>query len=169
MVKVLQKVLVGSLLTWAGCGNGFPWLTGGLIADSIIDGLRPQDEADDGADGLPGLACWDSNANGECDAEEDWTGPEGEPDDLCDTWDCRGIPGNSGDDGAKGDTGADVSPGLPGPPGIQGSQGPPGGVVIVLPPVVVTRPEDEPPHGHAYGHQTPPGNSHKPDKDDDKR
>ena len=164
MVKMLQKVLVGSLLTLASCGNGFPWLTGGLIADSIIDGLRPQDEAEDGEDGLPGASCWDTNADFGCQPAEDIDG-DGE----CTTLDCRGadstVPGPAGQDGEDST--------VPGPAGadstVPGPAGPPGGVVIVLPPVVVPAPEDDPPHGNAYGHNNPPGNSHKPDKDDDKR
>src|SRR5262249_18716297 len=56
-----------------------------------------------------GGACWDTNANGKCDASEDSNG-----DGKCDVLDCVGRPGPAGPAGATGPQG---------PAGAQGAAG----------------------------------------------
>ena len=135
----MKRLLAVGLLSLAGCGNGLPWLTGGLIIEDLLD-QGP-------TDGEDGLDCWDSNANGECDEEEDWTGPEGEADGLCDMWDCRGVSGVPGE------------PGVRGPAGSPGPQGEPGETTVII----VEVEDDSPGHnGHAWGSDGPNGNQEKP-------
>jgi hypothetical protein len=149
---MLSRTLIvglGGLL--AACGAGAGWLGTGLVLESLLD---PSEAAEDGLDGLPGLACYDLNANGECDEEEDWNGPNAEADGACDAYDCQGIRGVDGSAGTNGLDGADgedgETPTLPPP------------VVIVVPPVIV-QPDDEdddpagghPPFGHGPDHERP--------------
>lgn len=131
-------ILIGSAVTLAmlcaifGCG-GPGWLGTGLIIESILD----PDESTDSVDGQDGLDCYDLNANGECDEEEDVDG-----DGDCDAYDCQGV------DGVDGVDGEDST--LPGP------QGPPGTTTII----VIDDDEgqaDGPPFGNAFGHDKPKG------------
>lgn len=166
MKRTGKYSLTVGLLALAGCGAGPGFLLSGLVADSIIDGLRDEDGEEDG------IHCWDwFDQQGECDEEED-TNEDG----FCDALDCRGSAGIDGTDGEMGEQGPQGEDGgdgadstVSGPAGPQGLPGLPGApIVIVLPPVgynpTPTEDEDDPPHGHAYGHDDPPGNSHKPDK-----
>ncbi len=66
--------------------------------------------------GLPGLHCWDSNANGIDDPEEDKNA-----DGLIDVFDCHGPGGEPGPMGAVGPQGPMGPPGPPGPPGPTGT------------------------------------------------
>jgi hypothetical protein len=136
-------------MTLFGCGAGPGWLGTGLLVEALLDPSETPEQ---------GLDCWDTNANGECDEEEDTDG-----DGYCTAIDCQGISGSDGADGADST--------VPGPQGPRGITPPP--VVIVIPPGVQTgepgdnSPGGDPPYGNAYGHDNPPGNSHKPDKDDE--
>jgi hypothetical protein len=143
----------------AGCGNGPGWLGAGLVIEDLLD---PNEQAEDGLDGLPGLACYDLNANGECDEEEDV-----DQNGVCGVRDCRGQAGASGMPGVHGETGMEGIPGPIGPAGPPGVSPPP--VVIVVLPVIV-QPDDEdddpagghPPHGNAWGSDGPHGNQDRP-------
>jgi len=53
-----------------------------------------------GPRGRDGLACWDLNGNGRCDAEEDIN-----RDEACDALDCRGATGDAGPTGRQGEPG----------------------------------------------------------------
>ena len=138
MLFAIGGCLGALIVTLLGCGAGPGYLLSGLVADSIIDAWRPEDEAEDGLD------CYDLNANGECDEEEDWTGPEGEPDAVCDVYDCRG---SDGDDGADGEAGV---------PGPTGPHGEPGETTVIVIEVPVGH------HGNAWGSDGPNGNQEKP-------
>ncbi|MFQ5806321.1 MAG: hypothetical protein ACE5I3_07720 [Phycisphaerae bacterium] len=74
----------------------------GLPGDPGLPGREtpgpPGADGQDGADGADGLPCWDLNGNGQPDADEDVSGPDGVPDGLWDAWDCQGLPGQDGED-----------------------------------------------------------------------
>ena len=150
------KILAVCLFGLAGCGNGPGWLGAGLVIEDLLD-------PDEGAvDGLAGLACYDLNANGECDDEED-TNDDG----LCDALDCRGEEGSQGDQGDRGLPGRQGVPGATGPVGPPGVPPPPV-VIVVLPDLVHPELENDdppggsPPHGNAWGPEGPHGNQEKP-------
>lgn len=138
----MNKAAIFGLLVWfsvSGCGNGLPWVGSGLLLESLLDPDEGAEDGEPGAEGLPGLACWDTNTDFGCQPAEDIDG-----DGDCTVLDCRG---------------ADSV--VPGPPGITT-------VIVIHDPPVVDPPDDEPendspPPGHAYGHLTPPGNSRRPD------
>ena len=73
------------------------------------------------------IACFDLNANGQCEPEEDTNN-----DNTCNALDCRGQPGPQGERGPQGEQGPQGPQGEPGPQGpagpqgIQGEQGPAG-------------------------------------------
>jgi len=56
---------------------------------------------DDGASGVPGLACWDINENATCDLDSEDLDKDGK----CSVSDCRAIPGPTPDSGPTPDTG----------------------------------------------------------------
>lgn len=60
-----------------------------------------------GDDGEDGVSCWDLDADGACDPEEDVAAPAG-----CDVLDCRGADGDDGLPGEPGGAGDDGSDGL---------------------------------------------------------
>jgi hypothetical protein len=143
--------LVACLAVWVICGCGGPgWLGLGLGIEAILD---PDQVTEDGEDGTH---CWDLDGDSSCGEEEDWTGPEGEPDGVCDAMDCRGADGANGEDGSDGNVGEpglDGSPGPAGPPGVS----PPPQVIVIEVPV-----EDDPPRGNAWGSDGPNGNPQRP-------
>jgi hypothetical protein len=154
MRNVLQKVWLVSLFTLAGCGSGPGWLGAGLVIEDLLD---PDERGDDGLD------CWDLDGDLTCGEEEDWTGPEGEPDAVCDVWDCQGIPGIDGADGASGPQGPAGDVGAAGPVGTPGVTT----VIIVRPGVQPEPPRDDPaggipPYGNAWGSDGPKGNQERP-------
>lgn len=75
--------------------------------DAALDQQAGQGQP--GADGAPGINCWDLNGNGADDPEEDVNG-----DGVWDALDCQGTPGADGQDGR---------PGIPGAPGADGQDG----------------------------------------------
>jgi len=77
----------------------------------------------DGTDGIDGLNCWDMDANGVCDGDDDWTGPDGEPDGICNHLDCQGLTGPQGPTGPAGQDGTNGSDGTNGTNGIDGTNG----------------------------------------------
>jgi hypothetical protein len=138
-IVLLAGMGLGALcMVLLGCGNGLPWLGGGLIIENLLD---PDEGAEDG------LACYDLNANGECDDDEDTNG-----DSYCDALDCRGATGMDGTDGV----GVDGIDGIPGPQGPPGASPPPQVIVIEVPV------EDDPPRGNAWGSDGPNGNPQRP-------
>ena len=74
------------LLPVAGCGNDF-WGLEDYQRD-ILGVFIAQVGHEASSDGLN---CWDFSGDGMCDADEDWNGPDGVPDDVCDAWDCQGV------------------------------------------------------------------------------
>lgn len=142
--KIAVVTLVIGLQFVASCGQGPGYLGLGLAIEDFLD---PDEGV--GEDGQNGLACYDLNANGECDEEEDVNG-----DGFCDAVDCRGSDGNNGVDGDDGTDGSDGSEGKPGPKGPPG----PTTVIVVEPP---DEPDDSaPPFGHGPDGNGPPG--HRP-------
>jgi len=127
---IRRMLLVGSL-TFTGCSSGLQHLLAGLVVEEWFD--------QDGVQG-GGLACYDLNANGECDGDED-----SNADGFCDALDCRGDPGMDGTDGLDGAAGGRGLAGSPGRPIVL-----PPPVVIVLPPVIVQPDDadDDPAGGH---------------------
>jgi hypothetical protein len=85
------------LLGVAGCGNDFLGLEDYQrdILGVLIAHVGQQTATD-------GLNCWDFSGEGVCDADEDWNGPGGVPDEICDAWDCQGSPGEPGLEGPAG-------------------------------------------------------------------
>ena len=135
MKRLVAVFLMLPFFAW-GCGEDWQRdLAGGLFAvfldtdDAVpgtqgvdggdgmdgFDGSDGSDGADGmiGADGMNGLNCWDFDEDGECDFADDWNGPDGFPDGICDAWDWQGRPGEQGDTGPAGS----------GPQGPQGPQG----------------------------------------------
>lgn len=47
--------------------------------------------------GSDGLDCWDFSEDAVCDEDEDWNGPDGFPDGICNAWDCQGASGELGE------------------------------------------------------------------------
>jgi len=82
------------LIGMVGCGSGFLGLED--YQRDILSVLIGQNSGSDGLD------CWDKSSDGVCDASEDWSGPNGEPDGICDAWDCQGAPGVQGERGRQG-------------------------------------------------------------------
>ncbi|MCG3129333.1 MAG: N-acetylneuraminate epimerase [Phycisphaerae bacterium] len=80
-----------------------------LVAAAVDEALagRPVPGGEDGAPGAPGRNCWDIDADGEDDPEEDLNG-----DGLFNALDCAGQSGPPGEDGADGEEGAPGSPGV---------------------------------------------------------
>ena len=152
---MIYRMAMVSLLFLAGCTSGLQHLLAGLAIEDLLD---PEPTA--------GLACYDLNANGECDEKEDVNG-----DDVCDAYDCRGsdgdqgpdgldgLDGQDGVDGIDGLDGADGAPGSPGLPGPQGPQGPQG----TLPPSIDDD-DDGPPFGRGPGDH--PSHPDRPNHDD---
>lgn len=135
--------LAGTLF---GCGQGPGYLGLGLVIEDLLDS---NPEPVDGADGTH---CWDLDGSGECENDEDVNG-----DAVCDALDCQGVQGDPGDDGAD-----STVPGPTGPAGAPGVPTPGTTTVIVVHDPAPPPDDDGPPPGHAYGHNDPPGNSHKP-------
>ena len=144
MIMILLAILGGCLST--GCGTrGIGQILAGLVVDNALDGTQPVP-----SDGDPGLACWDFDGTGDCNGQ-DWNGPDGVPDGVCDAWDCQGQPGAQGEQGPQG------LPGEAGPPGADGADGAVGAVGPQGPrgPAGATgdaTEEDEPVHDYGHGH-----------------
>ena len=136
MVSRLSIFVMVVVMGLFGCGSGLPWTIGGLIVEDALD-KGP-------IDGDDGLDCWDLNANGNCDEEDDATG-----DGFCDALDCRGADGGQGPAGDPGLPGVQGDPGPPGSMGDPGSQGERGAIIVI---VVDDEDDDGPPFGNAYGH-----------------
>lgn len=96
-----------------------------FVSCALVLGLIPlmgQTACPPGIDPVPdpipdsGLSCWDLNADGTCDPEEDANG-----DGTCDAADCQGEQGpkgDKGDKGEKGDQGDSGQDGAKGDPGL---------------------------------------------------
>jgi hypothetical protein len=125
--KIENRLVIGLCVlafSVAGCGE-----VAKQIEFVVCPGCAGADGADGaaGATGGAGLNCWDLNGDGACNkAAEDWNGPEGIPDGVCDAWDChgpRGRAGDAGDVGATGQAGADGADGEDGEDGADGQDG----------------------------------------------
>ena len=141
-LKGLMKTFFGfiSLVLICGCDGrtlGQDWMRDLLFFG--LSGGNDGNDGTDGADGSDGLACWDFAADGECDPDDDWNGPDGEPDGYCDAWDCQGTPGEQGEQGPQGEPGEDGQAGEQGPQGEPGQDGEDGD-------------SDGPPWGNGNGH-----------------
>jgi collagen triple helix repeat protein len=79
----------------------------------------PGSPGDEGTDGTIGLACWDENANADCDVDDEDLNDDG----VCDFLDCQGATGPAGEDGPQGPVGPPGAQGVPGPQGPAGQQG----------------------------------------------
>jgi hypothetical protein len=107
-------------------GTGTLYLVGqGDLPESC---LRPEHQLIEwnaqgqvGDQGLPGLACWDLDADGVPDPSEDQDGNN-----VFDTSDCRGMDGAAGPAGPAGPAGEDGADGSAGPAGPIGPAGPAG-------------------------------------------
>ncbi|HOW51530.1 MAG TPA: hypothetical protein PLV42_05735, partial [bacterium] len=94
--------------------------------DTLLDPLEVDSMANvcNGVEGIPGLACWDIDEDGEMDPAEDING-----DDAWDALDCIGAQGMTGPQGATGATGPQGpigETGPRGPIGLTGATGPAG-------------------------------------------
>ena len=85
-----------------------------IILMVLMLGCTPED----GKDGIDGLSCWDLNANGDGDTNEDING-----DGQYNTLDCNAPQGVQGPEGPEGPEGTDGPQGSQGPQGPQGPQG----------------------------------------------
>jgi hypothetical protein len=124
--RVGQQTVSDGVNCWDTSGEGMcdvdeDWTGPDGVPDEMCDAWDCQGRGiigiagTDGTDGSDGLNCWDMDASGVCDADDDWTGPDGEPDGICNYLDCQGPAGADG-----------TSTGTQGPQGPAGPQGPSG-------------------------------------------
>lgn len=108
-IRIMRAVSVMlSALLWAfvlGCTPNIDDLVAAAVDEALAE--RPVPGGEDGATGAPGRNCWDLDADGENDPEEDLNS-----DGSFNALDCIGQPGAPGEDGADGEDGAPGSPGV---------------------------------------------------------